>query len=199
MPVPDGFYEATFLFRNDASPRVCTFSLGFVRIDLTSPTAVEAAQEIKDVTYADGMPFDNAEMINDWFIDGVSVAKGTSTGDIVGQALQTLQGTVVDSCVPSNCALIVKKNTALGGRRYRGRMFVPPVILNEGAVDAAGNILSSPLALIQANFDQWHAALIAADWGPCLMHQGAGAPAPTLITSFTCDSLIGTQRRRMRG
>lgn len=199
MPVPEGFYEATYIFKNEASPRLATFSLGFVRVDLSTPSASAAAIELRAHAVADGMPFDNAEMINDWFFEGVSVAQGTSTGDIVGQSLLSVQGTLVDASVPSNCALIVKKNTALGGRRFRGRMFVPPIILNEGAVDAAGNILTSPLASIQGNFDLWLAAMIADDWAPVLFHQGAGAPAPTAITSFTCDSLIGTQRRRMRG
>jgi hypothetical protein len=129
---------------------------------------------------------------------GLQVAKGTATGDLLGQHLGSFPGTLSDNVIPSNCAMIVTKNTALGGRRYRGRMFFPPIILNEGAVDPAGNINSSPLASIQGNFDAWFDALIAGDWGPALFHQGAGAPAPTGITSFTVESLCGTQRRRMR-
>jgi hypothetical protein len=198
MPVPVGFYEATFLFSNDDSSRISTSALGFLFLGVTPPTASEAANDLQGISSGSGMPFAGGEMIDDWSFEGVSVAQGTSEGDLVGQELVTVPGTVTDSTVPMNCSLIVQKNTALGGRRNRGRMFIPPIILNDGAVDVAGNIAPGPLATIQGNFNDWYAALVAADWEPALFHQGAGAPVPTAITSFTVQSLIGTQRRRMR-
>lgn len=198
MPIPEDYYEARFLFQSNASPRVMSTACGFLRDDLTTPTASEAALEIRELSVDTGMPMDNAEYIDDYTFLGVEVALGTATGDIIGQDLLSAVGTLVDSVVPSNCAMIVQKNTASGGRRYRGRFYFPPIILNDGAVDPAGNINSTPLGTMQGNFDAWWTALVAAHWVPVLFHQGAGAPAPTPITSFTVQSLIGTQRRRMR-
>jgi hypothetical protein len=198
MPVPDGFYEATFLMKNSASTRIATCSLGLLSLDVTPPDADAAADDIYAIAVAAGNPFAPGQMIDDWSFEGVSVAQGTSTGDIIGQHLQHADGTVSDSVPPSNCAVLIKKNTASGGRRYRGRLFLPPIFLNEGAVDPAGNIAGSPLTSMQNQWNSFYDDLIAGDWVPTLFHQGAGAPSPTAITSFTVQSLIGTQRRRMR-
>jgi hypothetical protein len=198
MPVPDGFYEATFLMKNTSSPRVATCSLGLLSLDVTPPDAASAATSIYNIAVGAGRPFNAASMIDDWQFLGVNMAQGTATGDILGQHLATITGSVTDNVPPSNCAVIIKKNTALGGRRYRGRFFLPSIFLNEGAVDPAGNISSSPVGTMQTQWDTFHAALLSNDWEPALFHQGAGAPVPTAISSFTVQSLIGTQRRRMR-
>ena len=59
----------------------------------------------------------------------------------------------------------------------------------------AGVISSTYLALLQGKFTTFHGVVT---W--VLLHDSAspGAPAPTVITAFNVDSVIATQRRRLR-
>lgn len=199
MPVPIDFYDATFVFKAATGNREMTFSIGMEDSILAgSRSAEEAADDMYDAAAQPGSIGAINSMIDDYTFVGTSVAKGTATGDQVGQHFAPLVGTVTDSCVPANCAVLVKKNTALGGRRFRGRIFQPPTLLNEGAVDASGNIAAGGVAAIQATWDQFSGQLVANGYLPVLFHQGVGAPAPTLISSLQVTSLIATQRRRLR-
>jgi hypothetical protein len=137
-------------------------------------------------------------MIDEYSLEACIASFGTIDGDVVGEFHDHEQGTVSDSPITSNCALLVKKNTALGGRRNRGRFYAPPTFLNEGAVDASGNIAAGPLATLQTLWTNLFNELATADLEPQLFHQGAGAPVPTPIVAFTVDPMIATQRRRMR-
>lgn len=199
MPVLDGFYEATLIWKATTAPQQMTCSIGIVDGSAGGPrTAVAIANSMYSVMTTAGHPGAANSMVDDYQFLGVSVAEGTSTGDIVGQKLLTVNGSVTDSCVPSNCALLVQKNTALGGRRYRGRFFAPPSFLNEGAVDQSGNIVPANVTALQAQWEAVRSGMVADQMEPVLFHQGASAPAPTPITSFTVQAQIATQRRRMR-
>lgn len=105
--------------------------------------------------------------------------------------------------LPPNSAYLVRKRTDLGGRRGRGRMYLPCVA--EGAVDNVGNVSSGTVAAIQTALDEWHEHLTALVGGrlypPVVLHRSEGIgtePAPTPVTRFTIDSKIATQRRRLR-
>lgn len=199
MPVPVDYTELTYLFKVNTSPRIMTTAIGVLDISVGGPRSVsDMADDGYSAMAASNNPGAVGQMIDEYSFEGCVAAFGTSGGDLVAQHLQHTQGTVSDSPITSNCALLVRKNTALGGRRNRGRFFAPPTLLNEGAVDASGNISSSPLASLQTLWTNLFNGLATADLEPQLFHQGAGAPAPTPVTSFTVDSLIATQRRRMR-
>lgn len=110
--------------------------------------------------------------------------------------VRSVPGTAALANLPSNCAILVKKSTGLGGRRGRGRMFMPPMVLNEGAVDPNGLIDESNRAGINARWDTY---LPLVDM--VLFHDSLGAgiePPPTNVGSLMVDSRIATQRRRMR-
>lgn len=100
------------------------------------------------------------------------------------------------SALPQNCAYLIKKITGVGGRRNRGRMYVPGV--PENVVDAAGNLLAAEIDAIQGMLGTWFTALqaITALGDPVILHNNSSTPTP--ITSFQCDPRIATQRRRMR-
>lgn len=198
MAVPEDFYEITLIWKAIAGAREFTCAFGAADLSVSPRTATEMANDAYIAAVTTGNPCDNASMMDDYSFLGVSVALGTSTGDIVGQHLETLAGSISDACPPVNCSLLVNKATALGGRRYRGRMFVPPCGVNEGAVDSIGTISGSTLT---SNISQWSSFyddLVADNIIPHLFHQGGGAPVPTPITAFTVQALMATQRRRMR-
>jgi len=94
---------------------------------------------------------------------------------------------------PSVCALI-KKNTGFRGRHNRGRMYWPGV-LAESHVDNAGGITSARVTSLQTCADHLLTAL-AADGVQMSILDGTGNAVP--VTSLTAESIVASQRRRIR-
>jgi len=104
------------------------------------------------------------------------------------------------AAVPNNVATILRKSTALGGRRNRGRMFVPCPL--ESETSAAG-VYTGP------GITAWNtaAALIMPGGsihtafgflGDAVVLHDEGSQTPAVVTNLTCQSRVGTQRRRLR-
>jgi hypothetical protein len=114
------------------------------------------------------------------------------------------EGAIAGNMLPSNCALLVGKQTLTGGRRGRGRMFIPWV-LPEGDVDDVGVISGGTVATMIGAAEDFLEAL--SEPGPdsdatpmFLLHNSEGetpAPAPSEVVGLTVSSLIATQRRRL--
>lgn len=111
-------------------------------------------------------------------------------------------------------AAIVHKTTATGGRRGRGRLFLPGMleanVSETGLLDATyattlGSALVSWLSAVNATANVGQMALEheppyewqIVDGQPRRVATG-DAPVPTLITALSLDSRVGTQRRRNR-
>jgi hypothetical protein len=99
--------------------------------------------------------------------------------------------------------MLVRKNTALGGRKNRGRVYVPAGVLPEVGSNQAGFIDVADVAAWQGRWDDWFDAIVAADYNPYLYHQydpdlGELPEVPTAITAFAVQPQIATQRLRMR-
>jgi len=103
-----------------------------------------------------------------------------------------------------NCALLVKKQTATGGRRGRGRNYIPWVLL-DAAVDDVGNVDSGSLAVRQSDAEDWLEDLELGTTGSyatpmVILHDSSGSgpePAPSVVTALQVDSRIANQRRRL--
>lgn len=110
-------------------------------------------------------------------------------------------------------ALLFTKNTALGGRRGRGRMYLPGVA--EVVVNDAGGLEAGAALQFQTAADALLQDLETAGWPMFLLHSpptewqivngqsrrievAGSVPAPTEVTSLTVSSTIATQRRRLR-
>lgn len=110
-------------------------------------------------------------------------------------------GSWTGSPLPSNCAVIVTKDTGLGGRWNRGRVFWPSI--SENQVD--GNGVITP-AIAQAYTDRWNAFMdLLTDTGSgqyfddlVVFHDESLGILPTPIIQFRAEGKIGTQRRRLR-
>lgn len=105
--------------------------------------------------------------------------------------------------LPQNCAMLVRKNTGRGGRTGKGRMYIPNV-LSEGEVDNVGVIAPSFLSGLQTGANDFLEFLnepeVVAPAPMVLLHNEGvpGGTTPTAITSLQVDSVIATQRRRLR-
>lgn len=101
------------------------------------------------------------------------------------------------SAMPPNCALLVQKRSALGGRSHRGRMFLAGALVN-GDTDAAGVLGSGLLTDYQEAIDEWHTTSVASDtcgeW--VILHTASSDP--DVIVNLPVQGKIATQRRRLR-
>lgn len=156
-----------------------------------------------------GRPFAAASMQNSYTFTGVRVTIGQTGDDLIGEAQASVTGTITSGAMPPQCAVLVTKKSAYGGRRNRGRMYVPPFWMPESNVSAGGVIPGSALPSLQGYMDSVHAAMAANDITPVILHHypentgpfGGGefvAPAPTPITAFVVQPKLATQRRRIR-
>ena len=200
---PAGYDDITWIFTCSGSEKQVTFSHGFrLAGAYTSPGDVAELMFVASATAAD-TPFHGALMLQDWAFEGVSVSHMTGTGPLVGQYLQHTQGTVSQFSVPMNCSYLMHKNTASGGRAYRGRNFIPPVHVGEGHIDVAGAIEPSYVGSVQTYMNTLFDAGVALSGGGNqwflyhTVHDGVSA-GPTEVTSWSVQSKIATQRRRLR-
>lgn len=129
-------------------------------------------------------------------------------GTFEGVGSVTRVGTGSIATPPHNCAILVRKNSARGGRRGKGRMYLPPIGLSEGNVTAVGVITQSIVDSISLDFETWRANLSALNLQAVLLHSDKVdpdtgeiielAPPPDPVLSFVCQQVIATQRTRMR-
>lgn len=124
-------------------------------------------------------------------LDGISASYSKTSA---------LAGTDPTDALSSQLSVVVSFLTALRGRRYRGRVYLPPY--NEIAQDATGRLGTTAPPLIQAQFVGFLAALLAASWDHVVATYGKSpgkpdwAPAATSITSYRVDRDFDVQRRR---
>ena len=134
---------------------------------------------------------------------GVGWSRGTafvttrlSSGPVTVEVGTAISNTGTFTTVPNNCAVLVRKQTAAGGRRNRGRMYLPPFMLPEGDVTPTGVIVANEQGEITAAMIQFRADLLEEDLTPVVQHDD-GSPG-TPITTFACQGRMATQRTRMR-
>lgn len=112
----------------------------------------------------------------------------------------TTPGTGTGTPLPNNCATLLKKSTALGGRRNRGRMYVPCPM--EAEVDGAGICTAPSLTAWNtecAKILPGGAVHTAFGFlGDAVVLHEAGSQTPAVVTDLSPAPKIATQRRRMR-
>lgn len=197
MPtIPAGFAEATFIFGVTGKVRDCTWSLGLDVSDFGVNPPEDMADELRLWWTESTAPYIAGQMAVGWTFRGVSVTKQLEEGPITGQSLANVVGTVSVGPLPVNCSLLFTKQTTGGGRRNRGRAFVPPVHLSETDINAIG-VITADTSSLQGRYDSVIENMVGGGYQPVLFHSSAPF-TPTEVTGLSLNSLIATQRRRMR-
>lgn len=194
---PAGYFEAVIVMKATAGIRENTFSIGLEDTLIVDPDPNEVAQAVYDDFHDTTAPGATTQIANNWQLLGVRCTKMTESGPVVGEFMATVTGTNAINALPNNTSLLVAKRTASGGRRNRGRMFVPPFRLDEAAVDTIGKIDPATVTTLQTRWDAFRSLLIASGFAPLLFHSKPPY-TPTPITQFQVQPLCATQRRRMR-
>lgn len=104
-------------------------------------------------------------------------------------------GTIASQALPNQACVLMRKNTALGGKKHRGRSFWPGGCENQ--TDGAGLLTDAALLAWQGAVEDFYIAVSAAGYQPVLLHT-LGTDTPTPITTVIVQQLLATQRRRLR-
>lgn len=129
----------------------------------------------------------------------VTVRLGQDGGEsLIGFDEQTRLGARTFQAPPSNVAALIHKRSSRGGRRGRGKLFLPWAV-DEGNVDSSGNISSVEYNPWNTALEVWRNDLSARAVPMVILHEpGITTPgAPNTVTSLQMDRLVATQRRRL--
>jgi hypothetical protein len=198
--IPVGFAQALVPFKHAGLVREAVITFGIDTSGLGGDYVAGADAQVWYLNENWGAWIDS-----DVTIGPTTLRVGQDGGDplTVEGSLQAT-GTNVSGMLPPNCALLIKKQTNLGGRRGRGRCYFPWVA-DEGSVNESGAVNTGSVATYTGAANDWLTMMAAGDsiYDPTpmvLLHDSSGAgvePAPTPVVSMVCDALIATQRRRL--
>lgn len=182
---------------NDPDPWYCTFGVNTQDVD----NDVQIIGERAIQAFTIWMDLFSTDVV----LEGAQVAAGAVLAEPPIRAFvpadQELRGTHNVPKLPQNCALLVKKQTALGGKQHRGRFFLPGMLTEEG-VNNIGVIDAGDRGSYQTHANTMLATMNASLTllPMVILHNSTPTPVPdpTPVTSLFVDNVISTQRRRLR-
>jgi hypothetical protein len=136
----------------------------------------------------------------------IRLGDGSTTPFEAVSTVTSNAGGVSQVSLPPNVALLVKKTTGVGGRKNRGRTYIP-FLLPESVVSENGTIAGATVTALNVQAAAFLSQL-SADGNPmCISHKVFNVPlAPhfvtaihtgPLVTTYKVEPMIATQRRRL--
>ena len=184
-PIPSGFAEIEVNYNlpgGGLRDGMVTFGLQAPAYDQTNCDAVFdiVADNLKTVLHNHAGIFSVTmrDSLSNTFESGQNEVSGTASGTIS----------------PPQVCFLLRKITALGGRRNRGRLYLPGV--REAAYDDEGKLTSTANSELVSAADGLIADLGTADMTMEILHSDGGTP--TDVTSLAVGQFLATQRRRLK-
>lgn len=196
IPVGFGQWTLPFSLAADLEPMVIT--CGFQDDGVTNANSI--ADQITNPLFATPT-FAASSYPVQYTIGPAEVVVNRTMGTFAGVGTTIRAGTGAQQVLPNNCAILVSKLTNRGGRRGRGRLYLPPAFIAEGNVTVNGSLLASVRDSITLDFETWRAAVTATPFDLQLLHSDppvGSPPPPDPIVGFICSGTIATQRTRLR-
>jgi hypothetical protein len=192
VQIPVGYLQVNWKWTGPDLPFGAETTLASKIIDGQLPDEAAAALDGL-MGSSDIMPL----LDNDLHLSGTLVKYGPNA---TGPSAEVSSGYIGDGGsqgMTPNQAWLIQKNTVDGGHAGRGRMFMPGMPVSD--FDNHGAIFSASLTTFQSAASSFLDDLQGAGYVPVVLH-GPGSPlsTPSVITSFTVDARIATQRRRLR-
>lgn len=192
MRIPVGYAQCNMKYTGVAAPLGAEVTLG-LKLPISDPDPEEIGEAVRLAWVENILP----GQVNDITLSSILVKKGPNED---GPFAEVTSGALGDSSSPGwtpQVSILVRKNTALGGRRNRGRMFIPGYPENVAAEN--GGVDTGAQSAINAQFEQLRDDLVTVELLPVVLHGDQILTTPTLITSFSVAPVVATQRRRLRG
>ena len=188
MIIPVGFVQVNLKFTGTGVPTGAEMTFG------SSNESNQSLENIAD-SYADAW---NTSGMDSWMSADVSltsilVKKGPNATGASGEFPYAIPGSN-SSADPPQSAVLLRKVTEQGGRRGRGRSYMPGVPGN--ACVASGELTSAYIGFLQTSCDAFLSALETAVLDMYLLH--ADGTDPYKVIAYTVQARSATQRRRNR-
>ena len=197
--IPLGFGQWTLPFTLSGDQEEMVITCGFTDDPLVPPATI--ANTITNALFATSS-FAASTWATIYTFGPGRVTCQRSLGPIEGVGSVTRVGTnAAFSPTQQNTAVLCKKLTARGGRQGRGRFYLPPGLTAEGNITPQGTLLESVRAQLQTDLGAWLAAVNAGTSDLVLLHGPVDVgtpPPPDPILQFVVDTVVATQRTRMR-
>jgi hypothetical protein len=194
--IPPGFAHIRILFEADGKLNQVITTFG-VRLaaGVTDPVVVAGNAY---TAWTDAFPA--ADLDSNWALVGAGATLGND-GDVgpTGEYLLRTAGSRAGECAPINFCPLIRKNTALGGRRNRGRMYLPAGYVLDSEVSELGGLVAAATTRLGGNATDLLTEMAAGPQFDAMVVLHETAPAtPTVVTGLSVQTLGATQRKRMR-
>lgn len=193
--IPPGFAEITIPLQHEALARAAAVVFGVEdEGGVVNPDTIAGLVQTAFVNTL-GVPVDEDVTI------GPTIARmGQDGGEaLVGYASGTAPGGASRAdAIAANTAALIHKRTQRGGRRGRGRMYLPWCI-SDANVSETGVLGTAQRDGLSTDANDFLGDLAAAGVPMYLLHSSGVSTTgdPNLVTSMSCDPIVGTQRRRL--
>jgi len=191
MIIPENYGEAVAVYEFIDTGERMTTSFGYHNIgtDDATSNSIQLSTSWRSIFTA-ATTLDSYRMLGMYVIQMLGgVLQSAQTAD-------NMDGTVNADPVSPAVAVGVKKQTSYAGKKYRGRMYLPPAFLGEANVNGAGVIDGATVTAIQGRADDLIAELNSVDLPMYLLH--SDATSPTHVDDLIVRSNVRTQRRRQK-
>lgn len=196
VPTGFGYYTAKFI-AGTGIDNECDNTWAFQNaVPYSSPSVALAA--IHTLFTASGRLYNPARYASSWYLESEYLLM--NIGGVLMSAVSTVHaiGGGTWQAPSPNVSAIVRKNTNLAGRQYRGHVSLPSPFLDEDDIDIHGGFTSSTL---QTAAEATRVAMSGANLVLALLHappKVGATPAPTGVSSLSVPSVVGTVRKRVK-
>lgn len=201
--LPPDYYAAQLFFTGTGVPSGAAVTFGGYATFVGS-TPIPIANLIA-TAWATHMDADLSQAIT---LSKIRVKKGPMEDGPFGELSVANTGASIGLCSPSNVSFLIKKVTAVGGKKGAGRMFLPGV--RESDVDEGGAVLAAKVTSLQASLNSFLGRLatdaihmhLLHSYGNYINKKGEtivlAQRNPDEVTNLVLDPRVATQRRRLR-
>lgn len=192
--VPVGFGLATIVWQCIGLPREAVTTFGYDPGALDPTSHADTFYDLFNNAGAPGV----ATIISDnWQLVGFRCTEQDDPGPLYGEHIEPVTGIFIGGAVPPNCAMLATKTTGIGGRRNKGRMYIPPVWPNEAAISGRGDLVAGDVTTLNTRWNLFRTSCTTAGLPWVLFHSEVPF-TPTPISGLAFGVKLATQRRRMR-
>lgn len=193
MYIPNGYAQVNLKWTGAALPHGAQVTYG---VKIPSDMSPDEVAQVSQNAWNDcGIM---ANLSNQVGVTSVLVKNGPNATGPSAERANNKQGASQTAPVPPNTALLVRKNTTAGGHSGSGRFYIPGVV--EGSSTGQGTYEPGETVKYQNAMNSFLNELIAEQTPMVLLHTQQDALLPELLViNLAVQSVMATQRRRMRG